>query len=178
LDKVEGKYKDRITKDLNDKIMMLEKIRDNYNFNDIDKLTCLNTHGDYNVLQFIYKEEKINAIIDFVSACKMPIVWEVIRSYTYIDKACKDGEINIDNLKDYVEEFNEYIKLNEYDFKYLSVLYLIQILNSDYGYKQYINDNSKTELLEFGFFRTNLCRNLYENNSKIEKMLIKNIKTK
>ena len=86
---------------------MLKYVRDNLDFRDMDKLTVMNTHGDYSVLQFIYKEEKINAIIDFVSACKMPIVWEIIRSYSYIDPLAKEGKIDINNLVKYVEKVNE-----------------------------------------------------------------------
>lgn len=167
LSKVEGEYFGKIKKDLEEKISMIEYVKDNLNFEEMGKLTYKNTHGDYNALQFIYKEGKIEAIIDFVSACKMPIVWEIIRSYSYIDEKAKNGKIDINNLTDYVKEFVKYVDLNEYDIKYMSYLYLIQILNSDYGYKQYIEDNRKIELLNFGFFRTELCRCLFEKSGEI-----------
>ncbi len=170
-----GEYKDKIIKDLTEKIEMMEYVKENVDLSDMDKLTILNTHGDYSILQFIYKDEKINAIIDFVSACKMPVVWEVIRSYSYIDKKAKDGKININNLIAYVKEFNKYVKINKYDVKYMTYLYMIQILTSTYGYKQYIKDNSKISLLDFGFFRTNLCRHLFKNAEKIAKELEKEI---
>ncbi|MDO5556996.1 MAG: phosphotransferase [Clostridia bacterium] len=166
----EGEYP-QIYKDLLDKIKMLKYIRDNMEFSDMKKLTIMNTHGDYSVLQFIYKDEKINAIIDFVSACKMPIVWEVIRSYSYIDSEVKDGRINLNNLVDYVRSFSKYVPLNKYDIKYMAYLYLIQLLSSTFGYKQYINDNSNKSLLEFAFFRTKLCRNLYDNAENISNAL-------
>lgn len=176
---VTGKYKDKIIKDLDDKISMLEYVRDNLNFNEMKNLTIKNTHGDYSVLQFIYFNSKIKSVIDFVSACKMPIVWEVIRSYSYIDINAKDGKIDIENLVNYVKEFMKYVKLNKYDIKYMPYLYLIQLLNSDYGYKQYIADNSKQSLLEFAFFRTNLCKHLFENAeliaNELEKYIVANI---
>ena len=53
-----------------------------------------NTHGDFNVLQLIYKNNHINSVIDFVSACNMPVVWELIRSYSYIDKNVKEVSNN------------------------------------------------------------------------------------
>lgn len=165
----------RIYKDLTDKILMLEYVRDNYDFSDMDKLTTMNTHGDYSVLQFIYKNGKINAIIDFVSACKMPVVWEIIRSYSYIDPMAKDGRIDINNLIKYVRKFNNYVHLNEYDFKYMSYLYLVQLLASTFGYKQYILDNSKKSLLEFAFFRTNLCKNLFNNADEIANALVEEL---
>lgn len=76
----------KIYNDLNDKVMMLQDILSNVDLKDIDKLTVMNSHGDYSVLQFIYKDDRINAIIDFASASRVPIVWEIIRSYSYIDK--------------------------------------------------------------------------------------------
>ena len=54
----------------------------------------------------------------------------------------------------------------------MSYLYLVQLLSSTFGYKQYITVNSKKELLEFAYFRTKLCKNLYENADKITKALI------
>lgn len=95
----------QIYSDLVDKISMLKYVRDNLDFSDMNKLTIMNTHGDYSLLQFIYKNGKINGILDFTSACRMPIVWEIIRSYSYIDSKAKDGKINIDNLVQYVRTF-------------------------------------------------------------------------
>ncbi len=157
----------QIYKDLTDKISMLEYMRDNFDFTEMSKLTIMNTHGDYSLLQFIYKDGKINAIIDFVSACKMPIVWEVIRSYSYIDSKAKGGKIDINNLVQYVKKFMNYVQLNKYDLKFMPYLYLVQLLTSTFGYKQYIADKSKESLLEFAYFRTNLCKCLFNNAEKI-----------
>ncbi|MGM9876506.1 MAG: phosphotransferase [Bacilli bacterium] len=175
LQKVSADTYPQIYRDLTDKIFMLEYVRDNLDFRDMDKLTVMNTHGDYSVLQFMYKDGKINAIIDFVSACKMPIVWEVIRSYSYIDPKAKKGKIDIDNLVQYVKRFTNYIELNKYDFKFMSYLYLVQLLGSTFGYKQYIADNSKTSLLDFAFFRTSLCKYLFENAEKITNVLMEEL---
>ena len=57
----------------------------------------------------------------------------------------------------------------------MSYLYLIQLLTSTFGYKQYINDNTKKSLLEFGFFRTELCKNLYDKAELISNSLEKSI---
>lgn len=175
LKKVDGEYKEKITQDFKDKISMIEQIKTNIDLNEMKNLTIKKTHGDYSVLQFIYEDGKIKSIIDFVSACKMPVVWEVIRSYSYIDKDTKDGRINVIHLVEYVKEFSKYVNLNKYDIKYMPYLYLIQLLSSTFGYKQYINDNSKKSLLEFAFFRTNLCRYLFKNASLISEKLEKEI---
>lgn len=138
----------------------MKYVRDNFDFSDMSKLTVMNIHADYSVLQFIYKDGKINAIIDFVSACKMLVVWEIIRFYSYIDSKTKEGKIDIDNLVEYVRSFTWYVKLNKYDYKFMSYLYLVQLLASKFGYKQYITDNSKTSLLDFALFEQN-CVNSY-----------------
>ncbi len=169
LTKINKKDYPQIYEDLENKIIMLQSIRIDYD--ELKYLTLKNTHGDYSVLQFIYQKNKIAATIDFVSACKMPIVWEIIRSYSYIDSNAKDGKIDIDNLTHYVKEFMKYGSLNQYDLKYMTYLYLVQLLTSTYGYKQYIEDNSKMELLEFAFFRTKLAKYLFDNTKNISDKL-------
>lgn len=161
----------KIKNDLEEKINMINDVKKKLKLDEMKNLTIKGTHGDYSVMQFIYKDGKINAIIDFVSACKMPVVWEIIRSYSYIDKNAKNGEFNIDILVDYVKEVCKYVNLNKYDFKYMPYLYMIQLLNSSYGYKQYLK-NSNKDLLEFGFLRTNICRYLYKNATIISDRLI------
>lgn len=170
--KVKGKYKEKVINDLNEKMYFLNYIKDQINIEEmIKKITYMKTHGDYNVLQFIYKDEKILAIIDFATSCKMPIIWEVIRSYSYIDPKCKNGDIDIDNLILYVKEFTKYVKLNKYDLKYMPYFYLVQLLCSDYGYKQYIEDESKVNLLKFGIYRTKTCKKLLDKAHIISERL-------
>ena len=166
----------KIKRDLEEKINMIKDISEENIFIDTKKLTIKNTHGDFNVLQLIYKNNHINSVIDFVSACRMPVVWELIRSYSYIDKDVKNGIFNLDTFNDYIKEFNKYVKLNEYDLKYMSYIYLIQLLSSTYGYKEYINNNENIELLEFAHFRTNICKYLFKNVENISNILLKSIK--
>lgn len=164
----------KILKDIEDKISMLEYIKDKYSFDGIDKLTIMNTHGDYSVLQFIYKNEKVNAIIDFVSASKNIVVWELIRSYSYIDPASQNGKINIKNLINYTKTLTNYVKLNTYDLKLMPYIYLVQLLTSTYGYKEYAT-NGNIELLNFAHFRTNLCRFLFKESNNISTSLLREI---
>ena len=51
------------------------------------------------------------------------------------------------------------------------MVYLVQILNSNYGYKQYLYNRDNTKLLNFGIFRTNLCIYLFKNAKVIFKRL-------
>lgn len=124
----------------------------------------------------IYNDKNETTVIDFETAKKLPIVWEIMRSYSYIDSEAKDGELNIDTLIEYFKEFSKFINLNEYDLKYASHIYLIQLIGSTFGYKEYNDDYSQKELLDFAFFRTNLCKNLYKNLDKISLALSEELK--
>ncbi len=166
----------KIKADFEEKISMIEDIKKNLNTSEMDKVTYKNTHGDYSMMQFIYKDGKINATIDFVAASYMPIVWEIVRSYSYIDKDCIEGNFNMPHFIDYVKEFNKYVELNDYDLKYMVYIYLVQLVNSNYGYKQYIYDNEKVDLLNFGFLRTKICRYLYNNAKEISDKLIEELR--
>lgn len=174
IDNLDNKFFN-IKEELSVKLTIFNKIEEKIKTLDFDNLTILNTHGDYNVLQCIYKDNKICSVLDFVTACKMPIVWEVIRSYSYIDKCAIDGEFNLNNLIDYVFEFNKIIPLTKKDLIAMPYLYLCQLLSSNFGYKQYIKDTSKIDLLKFAQFRTKLCIYLFKNMDNIIEMLLTKI---
>ena len=57
----------------------------------------------------------------------------------------------------------------------MSYIYLVQVLNSNFGYKQYLYNRDNTKLLNFGFFRTNLCRYLFKNAKTIFERLSKEL---
>lgn len=157
-----------IKEDLNKKISMIENL--NYDFKDIDKITFYTSHGDFSYLQFIYDNDGVKAIIDFIKLKKLPIVWEIIRSFTYMDKDAKKGIINVDNLVLYVKEFMKLVPLSKTDLEYMPYIYVCQLLRSTYGYKEYYLNKNK-EALQFAHFRTNLCEYLYKNAEMISKKL-------
>lgn len=127
-----------------------------------DSINCISCHGDYSIQQLIFNRDKIT-ILDFITYRKLPISWEIIRSYSYADKDCKDGKININNLIAYLKVFTQNFPLSKQDIEYMPLIYLLQLLSSNYGYKQYIADNTQKKLLEFGIFRTNLCLDIFNN---------------
>lgn len=174
--KEDNPYKEKFYKDLEFKINVAEELLEKFDFNVIDKMTMKNSHGDYSVQQLIYNDKKGTTIIDFETAKIMPIVWEIMRSYSYIDKEAAEGELNIDTLVSYFKEFTKYVKLNDYDLRYAAHLYLIQLVASVFGYKQFNEDYQKTKLLEFALFRTKLCKFLYKNLDNISNRLIAEIK--
>lgn len=174
--KEDNPYKEEFYNDLKFKIDVAEELLEKFDFGIIDKMTIKNTHGDYSVQQLIYNDEGETTVIDFETAKKMPIIWEVMRSYSYVDKEAVNGELNIDTLTEYVKEFSKYIKLNKYDLKYAAHLYLIQLISSTFGYKQFNDDYTKESLLEFARFRTRLCKYLYKNLENISYRLLDKIK--
>lgn len=169
-------YKEQFDEDLKFKINVAEDFEINFNFDIVNKLTMSNSHGDYSVQQLIYNDNKETAVIDFETAQTMPIVWEVMRSYSYVDSYAKNGELNVDTLVDYFKEFNKYVKLNQYDLKYAAHVYLLQLVPSAFGYKQYNDDYDKKGLLEFALFRTKLCKSLEKNKQIIGQRLENEIK--
>lgn len=161
----------KIKADLQYKLNLLDEL-DKFNLEDIQYMTLKNCHGDFSIMQFIYDNEKIKAIIDFERAKYMPISWEIIRAYTHMDMKCSDGNVDIGNLCDYVKIMMEYIELNKYDLKFMPYIYLFKLATSSYGYEEYINNSELTDLLEFGFWRTKICKNIYDNLKKIEHNLV------
>lgn len=157
-----------IINDLKDKINIMKNLK--IDLNDIDKISYYVSHGDYSYLQFIYYEGKVKAIIDFIKVKKLPIIWEIMRSYSYMDKSCKDAKIDIDNLILYVKEFMKNVPLNKYDLKYMPYVYLCQLLRSTYGYKEFYEDNNNADLV-FAHFRTELCKNIFKNCEEISRRL-------
>lgn len=165
-------YQKQIVEDLKFKIEISEKFVKKFDFDIVDKLTKLNSHGDYCTQQLIYGNNGEVTIIDFEKARKLPIVWEVMRSFCYCDKEIANGNLNIETLGDYFKEFSKYISLNEYDLKYAADLYLLQLISSAFGYEEYYNNSKQIDLLNFAFFRTNLCKIIYKNLKPIRNKLI------
>ena len=164
-------YKERFIDDLNQKIEICKNLM-NFNFEELNKVTLKVCHGDYSVQQLIYNEELGTAVIDFETVRYMPITWEIIRSYSYVDKECVDEKFNLDTFVEYVKKVKSYINLNKDDVKDMPYIYILQLVGSTFGYKQYNNDYSKTGLLNFALFRTNLCKYLYYNLYTISKRLL------
>lgn len=148
-----------ILNDLNIRLHTLEKMK-NWKF-DITRLTCRNTHGDYTVNQIICGEHKINAVIDFTSACRHPVIWEITRSFYLAEPTCKNGELCEDKFKEYVYRYESEATLNKYDKDNLLRLYYYQLAVCDY-YAQYFDaENSrKAEYLQQAKFATAILKNL------------------
>ena len=103
---------------------------------DLERLTCCATHGDYFISQILCGDKKINAVIDWTTACVHPVVWEIMRSYVYTALSCKEGQIDIGEFLRYVAAYREFAPLTEYDLLCMARLFYYQIAVCDY-YGQY-----------------------------------------
>ncbi len=162
----------KIKSDFEYKIKLLDRLS-TFDFSILKKLTMKNCHGDFSIMQFLYKNEKIVAVLDFERAKYIPVIWEIIRSYASIDEKCKDGDFCVDNFIDYVKVVRKYLDLNIYDIKYMPYIFLIKLAISTYGYIEYMENKDYTNLLNYGFWRTKMCKSieliLNEYNNKIVK---------
>ena len=83
---------------------------------DTEKLTYANSHGDYHIGQAIIQNNDFT-VVDWSSACKLPICLDVITSYVFSSPNCAEGVIDVAGLKKYIRQFTEYFPLTEYDIK-------------------------------------------------------------
>lgn len=81
-----------------------------------DKLTYANSHGDFHIGQAIVNDEDLT-VIDWSSACRLPICLEVATSYVFASPDCRDGSIDAEGLYRYLRCFTEYFPLSAYDVK-------------------------------------------------------------
>ena len=103
---------------------------------DLDRLTCCATHGDYFISQILCGDGKINAVIDWTTACVHPVIWEIVRSYVYAAPSSKEGQIDMDEFLRYVAAYRKFAPLTEYDLLCMARLFYYQIAVCDY-YGQY-----------------------------------------
>ncbi|MBQ8393538.1 MAG: phosphotransferase [Clostridia bacterium] len=172
--KINDKYITQIIEDLECKKQLAvrcERYKKYYN-----GITYCATHGDYQGCQIIFDEEKVKAIIDFSSASTLPVTWEIMRSYVQSSEYCRsNAKIDIDGFCDYVCEYMKYSKLTKADMISMPYVYLFQLACSKYGYPQYLSTDSpdKDKLLQFAFWRTQMCREVEQMAETISKELLK-----
>ncbi|KMK74988.1 phosphotransferase [Alkalihalobacillus pseudalcaliphilus] len=154
-----------IIEDITKRLEYLKSVS-NYSF-DYSRLTITNSHGDYYTSQIINKDTKLYTI-DWTDACYLPACWEVIMSFAYADPIAKSGEINVNSLKRYVENYSKNFTLNEYDLNAMTYLYFFQLAVSNF-YEPY--EQLPKEYLEIAMLTTKqltwLNRNVDSLTSKL-----------
>lgn len=137
-------------------------------------VTVASTHGDYSACQLICDEKGIKAVIDFSSAKRLPAVWEIMRSYVQSGGISRSGSgFDIADFSLYVKEYMKYAPLTERDLKAMPYIYLFQLAQSSYGYKEYLitKTENKEDLLAFAFWRTDICREIYRKAEDISEAI-------
>ena len=159
-ERLEDPRAERIAEDLRFKLEGLDWLAAQPNVT--EGLTYVNTHGDCCVGQLLTRDNKIAAVVDFAGACRMPAVWEVIRSFSLGDPACAKGALPPERLEAYTRVYEEQFPLTDTDRRGMSRLYAAQLLRSTFGYRQYFDPltEGREELLRFGFWRTEMLRTL------------------
>lgn len=140
---------------------------------DMQKFTYCNSHGDYSIIQTISKDDKLAYIVDFSRACKLPIIWEIIRSYSYASPECKNGKFNESSFKKYLNEYKKHNDiLSDYDIENGYALYALQLLQSNFGFSDYIKKGN-SENLNFAFWRVEMSKTLLNLMNEMKSRKIK-----
>lgn len=120
--------------EIRDILKILEKFPE-YTF-ELSQFTFGNTHGDYMISQFICKNNSITGIIDWTTACKHPLIWEVVRSYIFMAPECKNGDFDFEKFERYLKTYLQKGKLNAYDIENAGKLFFYFLAVCDF-YGQY-----------------------------------------
>ncbi len=131
------------------KIHMLERMKA-FDWTGIESVTWQNSHGDYNPFQFLYQNGEISSVLDFMSARRMPIVFELFRNFLYMDPEAGQYTLSRERLADYLDAFQQSHSLNDADLRFMIPLYYLRILKSTFGYREYCHNPGKSEYLQLG----------------------------
>lgn len=152
--------------DLEQDLKFKKEFLDNYNIENLnlDKITWLTSHGDYNVFQFLIQDEKIKMVCDFSRISNTPVVWELLRSYTLGTKHKIDSEDFKDKFINYTKIYSQYIELQDTDIDNMFPILASQLLISTFGYSDYEKTkNSQSKNLALS--RTKTAKRLLEINN-------------
>lgn len=163
-----------IAADLRYRIALMQRFP-RYEF-DLARLTRTPTHGDYFISQFICGDNRINAVIDWTTACVHPAVWELMRSYVYAAPECGEGRIDVVRLTQYFRDYCGHSPLSEYDLRMAMPLFYYQIAVCDYYGQYYGSDAVNRELfLRQAKLSTGLMRWLEEHAAEADGYLLNNV---
>ena len=141
-----------------------------------DGITYCATHGDYQGCQLIFDGDTVKAVIDFSSDARLPVTWELMRSFVQSSNTCMSKvSIDMPAFCDYVREYMNYSPLTRADIVSMPYVYLLQLARSKFGYPQYLKSDSedRDRLLQFAFWRTQMCREIESKAESISGELLK-----
>jgi len=145
-----------VIEDLEYRLSQLHKTR--AHTYDYARFTIGNTHGDFKIQNIVCGEGRIAAVIDLSSACRLPLCLEVIRSYAHAAPA-----MSAEGLRTYVEEYQCFAPLNDYDLRNMAHLFRDQMLALDF-YGQYYGSKhaNRADFLAQARFATGFLRRFDE----------------
>lgn len=137
---------------------------------DAKKLTYANSHGDYHIGQAIIHNNDFT-VVDWSSACRLPICLDVITSYVFSSPTCATGEIDADGLKKYIRQFTEKFPLTEYDIR--AMPYVLYFWHCMCNYRPDELADIPDSYKEIAKLINNLLNWLYDNVEELSKELLK-----
>lgn len=137
-----------------------------------------NSHGDFNPFQIIFNVNGLDtdiAILDFVSAKKMPIIFELVRCFLYASPYSVNGVINLEEFVSFVKMFRKIFPLNSYDLRYMLYPYYIKSVTNLFGYSEYIQTGNRAFVF-LGEQIYNQCSFLRQNIDSYSDCFLKKMK--
>lgn len=133
---------------------------------DTSRLTYVPSHGDYHIGQAIVKGKDIT-VVDWASACRLPVCLDLITSFVFSSFKAKYGVIDATSLKRYIESYTTHSALSDYDIAAMPYVF--------YFWHTMCNYSPQEEIAESYMPIANLIRNtqnwLYDNADKLSKQL-------
>jgi len=131
---------------------------------DTNKMTYANSHGDYRAGNYIIQDREL-AIIDWDCAAYIPACLDLISSYTFADPMCKNGMIDRNRFKRYINQYAKHFSLNGYDLKIMP--YVFYYWRCRCNYAPPYSGLAGTEYMPVCVLIQNLLNWLYENAEKL-----------
>lgn len=133
---------------------------DNINI-DFRRLTWGNTHGDFHIYQLLILNNSISAVLDFTGACRLPLCWEVIRSFCYADPAGINGGIDAEHLTKYVRVYLKHFRLQKYDLEKMADFLYFQLLACNYFHQaEHARAENAEHILDVTLWASKICKTL------------------
>ena len=139
---------------------------------DTKRLTYANSHGDYHIGQAIIQNDNFT-VIDWSSACKLPICLDVITSYVFSSPTCAEGIIDAEGLKKYITQFTKMFPLSEYDKK--SMPYVLYFWHCMCNYRPDELYDIPDSYKAIAKLINNLLDWLFDNVEKLSEQLIESM---
>lgn len=163
---------DSIRRDLRTKLEFLHKLKAE-KWKGFECITWKNSHGDYNSYQILFEGEIVSGLLDFTSVRRMPVIYELFRSFLYIRRGFEDGLPDMREFAEYLRSYKKYESLNIYDIQFAVRCYYLRVLKTVFGYQQYIVNSENVRYLRLGQDLFKQCVLIHDNEEQLTACLCK-----